>query len=91
MNIGAYLYFFGHYEEYCCYERSRTSFVFFLLRIFSFLLGKYHILLHILTLQKMANLFSKVVVPFNTPTNSEWESQLFYILTNKWPYWSFKF
>ena len=41
MNIGAYLYFFGHYEEYCCYERSRTSFVFFLLRIFSFLLGKY--------------------------------------------------
>ena len=39
----------------------------------------------------MANLFSKVVVPFNTPTNSEGESQLFYILTNKWPYWSFKF
>ena len=59
--------------------------------IFSFLLGKYHILLRVWTLQKMANLFSKVVVPFNIPTNSEWESQLFYILTNKWPYWSFKF
>ena len=33
--------FFGHYEEYYCYERSRTSFVFISLRIFSFLLGKY--------------------------------------------------
>lgn len=41
MSIGAYLHFFGHYEEYYCYEHSHTSFVFISLHIFSFLWGKY--------------------------------------------------
>lgn len=71
MNSGAYLHFFGHCEEYYCYEHSHTSFVFISLHIFSFLLGKYlgvEILGTIVTLcaafWRTAKLFSRMAAQF---------------------------